>query len=264
MINNFNLIASFSLIKSKINHFSIINVAVCLFYVLLLSNGCNKSPAVQPKENLDELYPAANTVVKYHNNDWARNNYSYRIFQFKNEPLKSGEIVFIGNSLTEQGGDWSVKFGIGGIRNRGIAGDVSDGVLLRLGEIIYYKPKSVFLLIGVNDIFNLQAGGGIPSTDYIGNNILKIAQEIQKGSPSTRIYVQTILPSSAELKQNIQKVNELIVRNGQTGIYTTIDLHSQFINNQGLMRQDLTTDGLHLNTQGYLIWTNYIDSLVRR
>jgi lysophospholipase L1-like esterase len=175
-----------------------------------------------------------------------------------------GEIVFIGNSLTEQGGDWSVKFGIRGVRNRGIAGDVTDGVLMRLEEIVYYKPRAVFLLIGVNDIFNLQGGGGIPSADYIANNILIIARKIQSGSPSTRMYVQTILPSTAELKLNTQLVNDLITRNGSDGIYTTIDLHSAFLNDQGLMRAELTTDGLHLNDKGYKIWTNFIDSYVRQ
>jgi len=229
---------------------------------LLFAYGCD-STISQPKDSLDALYPAAGTVIKNHNNEWSRNNYTNRIQLFKSEPLKFGETVFIGNSLTEQGGDWSIKFGIRGIRNRGIAGDVTDGVLKRLDEIIYYKPKSVFILIGVNDIFNLQGGGGITSADYIAGNILKIAQKIQHGSPSTRVYVQTILPSTAELKLNTQLVNDLIKRNGKDGVYTTIDLHAEFINNQGLMRPDLTTDGLHLNDRGYKVWTNFIDSMVR-
>lgn len=243
------------------NQRSFVFIPVWLIF-LLCTYGCN-STISQPKDSLDALYPPPNTVIKYHNNEWSRNNYVNRIQAFKNEPLKFRQIVFIGNSLTEQGGDWSIKFGIRSIRNRGIAGDVTDGVLMRLAETIYYKPKAVFILIGVNDIFNLQGGGGIPSADYIANNILKIAQKIQHGSPSTRIYVQTILPSTADLKVNTQLVNNIIKRNGQGSIYTTIDLHAEFINNQGLMRQDLTTDGLHLNDRGYKVWTNFIDAQVR-
>jgi lysophospholipase L1-like esterase len=260
----FNYVYSLSFLpwlKCRTGQWSFVLFPVWLIF-LLFTYGCDTSIS-QPKDSLDALYPSASTVVKHHNNDWSRNNYINRIQLFKNEPLKMGEIVFIGNSLTEQGGDWSVKFGIKGIRNRGIAGDVTDGVLLRLEEIVYFKPKAVFLLIGVNDIFNLQGGGGIPSADYIANNILKIARKIQSGSPSTRIYVQTILPSTAELKLNTQLVNDLITRNGSDGIYTTIDLHSAFLNDQGLMRADLTTDGLHLNDRGYKIWTNFIDSFVR-
>ena len=47
------------------------------------------------------------------------------------------------------------KLGIENVRNRGISGDVTDGVLLRLGELIKYKPTSIFIMIGINDLFNL-------------------------------------------------------------------------------------------------------------
>ncbi len=153
----FNYFSSFSILpwlKLRNNQRSFMLIPAGLIF-LMFTYGCDTTIS-QPKDSLDALYPAANTVIKYHNNDWSRNNYTNRIQLFKSEPLKFGEIVFIGNSLTEQGADWSIKFGIRGVRNRGIAGDVTDGVLKRLDEIIYYKPKSVFLLIGVNDIFNLQ------------------------------------------------------------------------------------------------------------
>ncbi|MCC6760947.1 MAG: GDSL family lipase [Chitinophagaceae bacterium] len=235
-----------------------------MLLLLLISLMSCDTTISRSNDKLDSLYPAANVVVKYHNNDWSRNNYIQRIQSFKNDPLKMGEIVFIGNSLTEQGGDWSVKFGMKGIRNRGIAGDVSDGVLLRLDELTYYKPKSVFLLIGVNDIFNLQGGGGIPSADYIANNILKIAKKIKAGSPGTNVYVQTILPSTAALTSNTLLINALIKRNGQSGDYETIDLYTAFNNGQGVMRPELTTDGLHLNDAGYKVWVNFIDAWVRK
>lgn len=242
---------------------SFLHLFVWLVLMQLMCYGCDSSIS-KPKTNLEALYPPASIIIKQHNNDWSRNNYVARIQQFKNDPLKMGEIVFLGNSLTEQGGDWSAKFGINGIRNRGIAGDVSDGVLKRLDEIVYFKPKAVFLLIGVNDIFNLQGGGGITSAEYIANNILNIAKTIRQGSPATRIYVQTILPAGADIRANTQLVNVLIKNNGQSGTYTPVDLHTAFTNNEGLMRQDLTTDGLHLNDKGYKVWTNFIDSLVRQ
>jgi lysophospholipase L1-like esterase len=248
--------------KPKKGQLSFLHFFVWLLLIQLVSYGCDSTISM-PKNNLDALYPPATIIIKQHNNEWSRNNYVARIQQFKNDPLKMGEIVFVGNSLTEQGGDWSVKFGINGVRNRGIAGDVSDGVLKRLDEIIYFKPKAVFLLIGVNDIYNLQ-GGGIPSAAYIADNIVSIAKKIQQGSPATRIYVQTILPATANIQANTQQVNALIKSNGQSGIYTTVDLHTAFTNTQGLMRPDLTTDGLHLNDKGYKVWTNFIDSLVRQ
>jgi len=211
-----------------------------------------------------ELYPPASLVIPYHT-EWARGHYPKRIEEFKNNPLKLGDIVFIGNSITEGGNDWSAKFGIPNIRNRGIAGDVTDGVLKRLGEITHFKPKKVFLLIGINDLFNLQDAKQIPSTDYIGNNIRTIAKMISEKSPDTKIYVHTILPTDKEsMKANITKVNDIIKARETDGTYTVIDLHSVFTNNQGLLKSELTYDGTHLNDAGYKVWVDFIDSIVKQ
>ena len=69
---------------------------------------------------------------------------------------------------------------------------MTDGVLARLDEIIFFKPKAVFLLIGINDLWNVSPN--IPDIEYIGNNIIEIAKRIKQKSSKTKVYVQTILP----------------------------------------------------------------------
>jgi lysophospholipase L1-like esterase len=211
-----------------------------------------------------ELYPPASLVIPYHT-EWAKGHYHTRINEFKQNPLKLGDIVFIGNSITEGGNDWSAKFGIPSIKNRGIAGDVTDGVLQRLNEITFYKPKKVFILIGINDLFNLQDRKEIPSTDYIGNNILMIAKKISEKSLDTKIYIQTILPTDKEaMKFNISKVNDIIRSNEKEGIYEMIDLHTLFADSNGLLKKELTYDGTHLNDDGYNKWITYISTIVKQ
>src|SRR2546428_12689335 len=116
-----------------------------LFLIVLSINTFGQSSQLSTKE-LAKLFPTKKIVSRYHNN-WAQTYYPKRIQEFKQAPLNFGEIVFIGNSITEGGRDWSGKFGIAHIRNRGIAGDVTDGVIKRLNEITYFKPKAVFILI---------------------------------------------------------------------------------------------------------------------
>lgn len=53
-----------------------------------------------------QLYPLKSVVSRYHNN-WTQNHYAERIKVFEDAPLDFDEIVFVGNSITEQGGDWS-------------------------------------------------------------------------------------------------------------------------------------------------------------
>jgi lysophospholipase L1-like esterase len=240
-----------------------------LFSILLLIalsiNTFGQSSQLSTKE-LTKLFPTKKVVSRYHNN-WTQNYYPKRIQAFKMEPLEFGEIVFIGNSITEGGLDWSGKFGKAPIRNRGIAGDVTDGVLKRLNEITYFKPKAVLILIGINDLFSLHHEEGnpdlnydkvVPSTEYIGKNILKIAKIIHRKSPVTKIYVRTLLPTRREyLKEDILLVNKMIKKNEVKGYYEVIDFYAQFVDTNGELIKELTKDGVHLNDKGYEKWVSF-------
>ncbi|RKD90628.1 GDSL-type esterase/lipase family protein [Mangrovibacterium diazotrophicum] len=217
-------------------------------------------------EQRDNLYPSGEIVSRYHN-DWTQRHYRDRIKVFKSEPLNFGDIVFIGNSITEKGRDWSEKFGTVEVRNRGIAGDLTDGVLKRMDEIVYFKPKAVFILIGINDLFNLHhdMDGGrfkydkiVPSPEYVGKNIEKIAREIHRKSPDTRIFVRTVLPTNRPfLKDDILVVNEIIRTNEAKGNYKLIDLYAQFVDADGGLTNELTVDGVHLSEKGYEKWVAF-------
>lgn len=232
--------------------------------ICTLSTYGQSSPSEAKKS--PQLFLTKKIVSRYHN-DWAQKYYPKRIEAFKKEPLESGEIVFIGNSITEGGGDWSARFGLNHIRNRGIAGDVTDGVLKRLEEVIYSKPKAVFILIGINDLFSLHHTEDnpalkydkvVPSAEYIAKNILKIAKKIHRESADTKIYVRTLLPSRrAYLKEDIVLVNKLIKKNEAKGYYKVIDLHAQFADEKGELPEEFTKDGVHLNKKGYEKWVNF-------
>lgn len=207
---------------------------------------------------IDSLYPDQSTEIKYHG-DWTNVNYKHRIAKFKKSPLHLGDIVFVGNSITEQGGDWSKRLNIKNVRNRGIAGDVTDGVLKRIEEITYYKPKTLFLLIGINDLFNLHYQKEIPSVEYVAKNIIKITEIIHEKSPETKIYLQTILPTSEDyIATNINTVNDIIKNHEKNSDYELIDLYKVFADSNGLMNKNLTTDGTHLNELGYDLWVKTI------
>ena len=236
-----------------------------LFLIILSISTYGQSSQLSNKE-LAKLFPTKTVVTRYHNN-WTQKHYSKRIHEFKEEPLGFGEIVFIGNSITEGGLDWSGKFGIEHIRNRGIAGDVTDGVLKRLNEITYFKPKAVFILIGINDLFSLHHEEDNPalhydkvvqSPEYIGKNILKIAKIIHRKSPVTKIYVRTLLPTRRDyLKEDILLVNKMIRKNEAKGYYEVIDFYAQFVDTKGELIEQLTNDGVHLNDKGYKKWVNF-------
>lgn len=230
---------------------------ILLLFLLILVSACTSS------RNLSkDLYPSDNLVIQYHSK-WTKIYYPKRIKVFMNNPLEQGDIVFLGNSITEQGGDWSAKFGRSDIKNRGIGGDVTDGVLARLEEIVHAKPKAVFIMIGINDINNWNLNWGIPSPEYVGNNIPKIAKAIHRKSPKTKIYIQTVLPTDLPaVKDAIITVNDIIKAHEAKGHYQVIDLYSKFVAPNGLIKSELTSDGIHLTAQGYALWVETLKETI--
>ena len=78
-------------------------------------------------------------------------HYGQKVDFFRQVPIKPGDIVFVGDSLTE-GARWDELFPDKPVINRGINADTVNGVLLRLDDIISGKPAKIFLLIGTNDL----------------------------------------------------------------------------------------------------------------
>ncbi len=118
--------------------------------------------------------------------------YNQRVTFFKSMPQTTlrqaqGEIIFLGNSITD-GSEWAQLFNDLRMKNHGISGDITEGVLHRLPVVTNRKPAKVFLLIGTNDLAR-----GI-SPDSVLKNMLLIADYVKQQSPETKLYVQSILP----------------------------------------------------------------------
>ena len=119
-------------------------------------------------------------------------HYPQRIAVFEQEPVVTGRIIFLGNSITEMG-NWKKLLNDTTVINRGIGGDITFGVLKRLDDVIKRQPSKLFLLIGINDIAK-----DIPDA-VIADNIRKIILRVQAESPSAKIYVESILPVNLDV-----------------------------------------------------------------
>jgi lysophospholipase L1-like esterase len=188
------------------------------------------------------------------------NNYQLKVDQFKSFPNSSNDIIFLGNSITA-GIDWMELLGRTDVRNRGISGDISFGVLQRLNEVTEGKPAKIFILIGINDISR-----NIPD-NFIVSNYQKIIQRIKKESPLSKMYFQTLLPVNNEFTQfknhynkdeHILHVNEELKKLAAKEKITLIDLYPHFLNSDKKLEKQYTIDGLHLNAKGYKVWADIL------
>jgi len=187
--------------------------------------------------------------------------YYQRKTHFESLPNTEDEIIFLGNSITN-GGEWSELFQDLRIKNRGITGDITEGVLYRLNEVTESKPLMVFIMIGIND---LSQNISLTQILYNYENIIK---SIKSASPKTRIYVQTVLPINPEFKRyksvrgktpQIMELNNDLKTLAQIHRVEFIDLFSVFTDGMNHLDKKYTPDGLHLNGQGYLLWKSTIE-----
>ncbi|MCM1451701.1 MAG: GDSL-type esterase/lipase family protein [Clostridium sp.] len=192
--------------------------------------------------------------------------YEYGVFYYQRAslfdtlPVDSGDIIMLGNSLTN-GCEWHELLGMPNVKNRGISSDVIQGVDDRLGSIINGKPAKIFLMIGVNDISH-DLGADSISTAY-----LKLIDHIRAELPETKLYVQSCLPINISFgmykgmtgrDQEIRDVNEKVKAKAEEKGFAWIDLYSSFIDEEGHMKREYTNDGLHLLAPGYLQWRECI------
>ncbi|KAA5542956.1 GDSL-type esterase/lipase family protein [Adhaeribacter rhizoryzae] len=190
--------------------------------------------------------------------------YHQRVSHFGNLPATTKDIVFLGNSLTD-GAEWSEIFADGRIKNRGISGDVSAGILHRLPQIAAGKPAKVFLLIGTNDLAR-----NIPA-DSVLQNIYRIAAYLRRETPQTQLFVQSILPVDASFGKfaghtskgaQIRNINIQLQQNAGAHKYSFIDLATEFADEKGNLASQFTNDGLHLTGEGYALWKHLVYPLV--
>ncbi len=183
-----------------------------------------------------------------------------RIALFEKEPVVTGKIIFLGNSITE-GGNWSQLTGDKSIINRGIGGDITYGILRRLPDIIKRKPSKLFILIGINDI-----GKDIPD-EAIANNYVKIIRRVQAACPDTKIYLQSILPLNPTVpnfpqhydkQDHVIHTNQLLREVAKLTGVQFVNLFPLFLDSQHLLDKSYTGDGLHLNGKGYEVWVKYL------
>ena len=176
----------------------------------------------------------------------------------RSKDIDKQSIVMLGNSLTENGGDWSKRLGKRGVVNRGIIGDDVPGICERLHQILPFHPRTIVLMAGVNDISH-----GLTSEE-IAISIATTVDRIRRESPTTRLILQSLLPINESfgryklLTGRTDTVPALNARLRQIAAERKIEYVDLFplftAEGSNSMRPELSTDGLHVNEDGYKIW----------
>lgn len=140
--------------------------------------------------------------------------------------------------------------------NQSISGETTTHMLGRLHYFANTQPQTIHLMAGINDLKN-----EVPEAQVIGN-LYQMMARLQQQHPQAQLVVYSILPTRLRevSSDRIQRVNQRLAALATHQGATYVDLHSIFSDSQGLLRVDLTTDGLHLSSQGYTLWQTALAS----
>ena len=233
----------------KKHHQFLLLSSVC---ISLLVSDIQAFPADVSIPATDDGLPGAGPIRRY---DWFKKLWlRKRTAWAKRIQQDQGALVFLGDSITQGWGD-TMGGSFPGVKvaNRGISGDTTRGVLIRLqGDVLALKPSGVVLLIGTNDLEEKA------SPEVIAGNLKLIIAALKKHNPKMPIILCNTFPSSASKRRpadQIRKINQLYFAavKGDPQI-TVLDTWLLFANPQGDAKKGEFPDLLHPNKLGYSRW----------
>ncbi len=180
-----------------------------------------------------------------------------------NAYVDKGKILFTGSSLAEQ-------FPINellpnqSIYNRGVGGFVIDEFLENIDTLIFdLEPSKLFINIGSNDI-------GLPTYDQntLMTKYQKVLDLIHDKLPQCQVYMLSYYPVNADKKSfipeeekafifasrtnaSINKANKALSLLASKNNARYIDVNTCLLNDDGVLREDYTVEGIHLWPKAY-------------
>lgn len=188
--------------------------------------------------------------------DWANlNKYKEENRKISSQLFDENRIVFFGDSITEQWLEIVPDFFLkNNYINRGIGGQTTPQMLIRFrNDVIKLNPSVVHILAGTNDI----AGNTGPTTlDMILDNIISMV-ELAKVN-NIKVLLSSVLPVSdypwapgLNPAKKIVELNKMINKYAKENSISYINYYLKMVDDHGGLKQEYTTDGVHLTKIGY-------------
>jgi len=172
-------------------------------------------------------------------------------------PPPKHPILFVGSSSIRLWRTLAEDFKGYPVLNRGFGGSqISDSTAFCDRIVARYEPSLIFLYAGDNDV-----AAGHTATQVLGD-FRDFVAAVRAKLPNTPIAFISIKPSPSRWEHidTIKAANQLIseyVKSDKRLTY--VDIFLKMLDAEGKAREELfIADKLHMNAQGYTIWTEVI------
>ncbi len=179
----------------------------------------------------------------------------------ENIDLSKNLIVFTGSSSVRMWHDVQQRFPNKNIINTGFGhSQMYDLDLFVEDLVIQYNPKLVFIYEGDNDIVSKKSILDIMET------LDKIIKKIKTKNKDTKIVLISVKPSIKRwhLKRKYRKLNRKFKRySKQDGNIYYADIWNIMLERRNKINSSLfLSDGLHMNSIGYDLWTQVLTNYI--
>jgi lysophospholipase L1-like esterase len=205
--------------------------------------------------------------------------------KLKSQPVDPKRVVFLGDSITDF---WKLQHSFPGkpYVNRGISGQTTPQMLVRMfPDVIDLKPAAIVILAGTNDIAQ---NTGPETATMVQENLMAMTELAQKhGIKVILCSVMPIsdyalmppdsdlpLPPGANRPKLIQSVErppaQILQLNAWMKTYAAsvgavyADYFSAVVDGSGMLKEDLSNDGLHPNPQGYALMVPVVEAAIEK
>ena len=190
--------------------------------------------------------------------------YMHRASLFTKLPDAKNAVIFLGDSQIEQC-EWAELTGITKVPvlNRGITGDQVEGVRRRLPEISRHQPSKIFLCVGINDLLFDR------TYQEIDESYRSLVREIRAENISANLFIVSILPVNSKMKRigidngDVTEVNNRLRQIARNYAVPFIDVYNPLLDASGNLSELFTSDGIHLNGDGYLMWKKVMEGYLK-
>jgi acyl-CoA thioesterase I len=183
---------------------------------------------------------------------------------------KENRVVFLGDSITDY---WKLADYFPGkdYINRGVDGQTTPEMLVRFRQdVIDLHPKVLVVLAGTNDIAGVT---GPARNEDIEANYVSMAELARVHH--IRVVFASLLPAhnyTPEAKESfaLRPRERILALNAWLKDYCAqnglvyLDYFSALIDDRGMLRRDLSDDGLHPNAAGYRIMAPLADKAIAK
>ena len=178
-------------------------------------------------------------------------------------PPPINAFLFIGSSSIRLWKSLQVDMHPLTVINRGFGGAHTKHINRHKDKIVFpYKPKAIIFFCGTNDI------NGWNSPSEVFTEFQKFYFSVQEKLPNTKVFAISIQPSPSRFDQRKRQLrwNKSVedLAESQTNL-TYIDVSPKMLTEDNKPMPELYTDDmLHMNENGYEIWSKIIRENLRR